>query len=166
MVFLYLRLDRGRWVVEVREIVAGDFEEVIRLGRAMHAESSFASIPFSDQRARALLDDYVRGGTRTWLVASVDGVICGFFAGYVAPYFFSEKTVAHEILWFVVPEHRKTGLGLVLLSAFESWAKGMGVSELRIGYSTDVDSPAFERLMLKRGYSRMGGNYRLENSRC
>jgi len=164
--FLYLRLGRGRWVAEVRELVEGDFDEVIRLGRAMHAESSFASIPFSDERGRALLRDYLRGGTRSWFVVCVDGVICGFFAGYVSPYFFSDERVAHEILWFVTPEHRKSGVGLMLLDAFETWAKSMGVSEIRIGYSTDVDSPAFERLMLKRGYSRMGGNYRLENSPC
>lgn len=149
---------------EIRKVEPQDFKTLVRLGREMHAESSFSGVPFSDDKAYTTLGRYVCGDDRVWYVACVDGEICGFFAGYVSPFFFSHEYVAHEILWYVVQEHRKTGLGLQLLAAFERWAKEKEVFEIRIGYSTDVDSPAFERLMQKRGYSRVGGNYRLENS--
>ena len=63
----------------------------------------------------------------------------------------------------LVKERRGSRVGLRLLDCFEHWAKERGASEVRIGYSTDINPGAFDSLMHKRGYSRVGANYRLEN---
>jgi GNAT superfamily N-acetyltransferase len=142
-----------------------DFDDVVRLGRLMHAESSYSALEFSVDRLRQIFDIYTQDRHRALILGRVNGEACGLYAGYITPYYFSEELVANDIAWFVVKERRGSTLGLRLLTAFEEWAKGMGVSEVRIGYSTDINPAAFDSLMIKRGYSRVGGNYRLERSR-
>ena len=139
-----------------------DFEDVARLGRLMHAESSYAQLAFSEDRLRQIFDVYTKDARRALILGRVNGEACGLYAGYITPYYFSNELVANDIAWFVVKERRGTSLGLRLLTAFENWAKDQGASEIRVGYSTDINPTAFDSLMLKRGYSRVGGNYRLE----
>jgi GNAT superfamily N-acetyltransferase len=132
----------------------------------MHAESSYSRLEFSEDRLREIFNQYTKKEDRILLVGLVNGEMCGLYAGYLAPYYFSRELVANDIAWFVVKERRGSRLGLRLLGAFEQWAKDNGASEVRVGYSTDINPSAFDSLMLKRGYSRVGGNYRLENSPC
>lgn len=132
----------------------------------MHEESSYSRLEFSEDRLREIFDLYLRDPNRVVFLGLMNGEACGLYAGYLAPYYFSRELVANDIAWFVVKERRGSRLGLRLLGAFEQWAKERGASEVRIGYSTDINPSAFDSLMLKRGYSRVGGNYRLENSPC
>ena len=139
-----------------------DFEDVSRLGRLMHAESSYSQLAFSEDRLRQIFEVYTKDARRALILGRVNGEACGLYAGYITPYYFSNELVANDIAWFVVKERRGTSLGLRLLTAFEKWSKDQGASEIRVGYSTDINPTAFDSLMLKRGYSRVGGNYRLE----
>jgi len=142
-----------------------DFDDVVRLGRLMHAESSYSALEFSEDRLRQIFDLYTSDDNRALILGRINGETCGLYAGYITPYYFSKELVANDIAWFVVKERRGSTLGLRLLTMFENWAKSRGVSEVRIGYSTDINPSAFDSLMIKRGYSRVGGNYRLERSR-
>ena len=150
--------------VEIREATSEDFEELEKLGREMHEESSYSSLAFSPERLRQVFSLYLRDPNKIVLLGVVNGETCGLYAGYLTPYYFSNDLVANDIAWFVTKKRRGSSLGLRLLSAFESWALDRGASEVRIGYSTDINPSAFDSLMRKRGYSRVGGNYRLENS--
>jgi len=131
----------------------------------MHAESSYSRLEFNEDRLRHIFDIYTKDSTRALILGRVNGEACGLYAGYITPYYFSNELVANDIAWFVVKERRGSSLGLRLLSAFESWAKDQGASEIRVGYSTDINPAAFDSLMIKRGYSRVGGNYRLERQK-
>jgi GNAT superfamily N-acetyltransferase len=142
-----------------------DFEDVARLGRLMHEESSYSKLEFNEDRLRHIFNIYTTDPTRALILGRVNGEACGLYAGYITPYYFSNELVANDIAWFVVKERRGSSLGLRLLTAFENWAKDQGVSEIRVGYSTDINPTAFDSLMIKRGYSRVGGNYRLERQK-
>ena len=38
-------------------------------------------------------------------------------------FYFSSDKFARDVLWYVREEHRKVGVGLVLLGLFEEWAR-------------------------------------------
>ena len=150
-------------MIEYREICPSDFDSVCALGRQMHAESSYSALEFSESRLREMFDEYLSNPNKIVLVADRDGDLVGLYAGYLSKYYFSDELVANDIAWFVIKERRGSRVGLRLLDCFEHWAKERGASEVRIGYSTDINPDAFDSLMHKRGYSRVGANYRLEN---
>ena len=129
----------------------------------MHAESSYSALEFSESRLREIFDEYLSSPNKMVFIAIRDGEPLGLYAGYLSKYYFSDELVANDIAWFVVKERRGSRVGLRLLDCFEHWAKERGASEVRIGYSTDINPDAFDSLMHKRGYSRVGANYRLEN---
>jgi GNAT superfamily N-acetyltransferase len=132
----------------------------------MHAESSYSALEFSESRLREIFDEYLSSSDKIVFIAIIairDGEPLGLYAGYLSKYYFSDELVANDIAWFVVKERRGSRVGLRLLDCFEHWAKERGASEVRIGYSTDINPDAFDSLMHKRGYSRVGANYRLEN---
>lgn len=75
--------------------------------------------------------------------------ICG---GIVFPTFWcNEKLTATETWWYVRPEARKSGTGLALMDALESWAKDAGAWRLSMMMIEDV-SPGVEKLYARRGY--------------
>ena len=150
-------------MIEYREIRPSDFEHVCFLGRKMHGESSYSKLKFSEDRLRQIFNQYLSDSLKVVFIAIRDDEPLGLYAGYLCSYYFSEELVANDIAWFVVKERRGSRVGLRLLDCFEQWAEGKGASEVRIGYSTDINPDAFDSLMHKRGYSRVGANYRLEN---
>jgi GNAT superfamily N-acetyltransferase len=150
-------------MIEYREICPSDFDLLCALGRQMHAESSYSALEFSESRLREIFEEYLSSPNKMVFVAVRDGELLGLYAGYVSKYYFSDELVANDIAWFVVKERRGSRIGLRLLDCFEHWALERGASEVRIGYSTNINPTAFDSLMHKRGYSRVGANYRLEN---
>lgn len=68
---------------------------------------------------------------KIFLSSSKEERICilseeGMIAGQTSPFMFGAKKVATELGWWVEPEHRKSGIGKLLLQAFEAWAKKVG----------------------------------------
>ena len=149
--------------IDYREIRLDDFPALSFLGSLMHKESSYSHLKFSNRRLLDTFNSYLEDSDRTVFIAMRDEEPLGLYAGYLAKYYFSDELVANDIAWFVVKEKRGSSIGLRLLSCFENWAKDRGASEVRIGYSTDINPDSFDSLMRKRGYSRVGANYRLEN---
>tara|TARA_R110000822_G_scaffold21552_2_gene68081 strand:- start:175 stop:627 length:453 start_codon:yes stop_codon:yes gene_type:complete len=150
-------------MIEYREIRSEDFPSLCVLGALMHGESSYSHLKFSKPRLLEIFNLYMSDPNRAVFIAIRDGEPLGLYAGYLSKYYFSDELVANDIAWFVIKERRGSRVGLRLLSCFETWAKDRGASEVRIGYSTDINPVAFDSLMQKRGYSRVGANYRLEN---
>lgn len=128
----------------------------------MHAEGSYADLEFSPKRVLETFDWYLEDDDKTAIIARKGETPVGLYAGYITKYYFSEETVANDIAWFVTKPLRGTRVGLRLLDMFEEWALNKGVSEVRLGFTTDINPEAFDRLMKKRGYDPLGRNYRLE----
>ena len=131
----------------------------------MHAEGSYADLEFSSKRVLETFDWYLEDDDKTAIIARKGETPVGLYAGYIAKYYFSEETVANDIAWCVTKPLRGTRVGLRLLDMFEEWALGKGVSEVRLGFTTDINPEAFDRLMKKRGYDPLGRNYRLEKKK-
>tara|TARA_R110000851_G_scaffold45939_9_gene112173 strand:- start:628 stop:1092 length:465 start_codon:yes stop_codon:yes gene_type:complete len=151
--------------VQYSEITKDDGKALVELGALMHSESSYSGLSFNPSRVLETFAWYLDDVHRTCFLAKRDGKPVGLYAGYIAKYYFSDEYVANDIAWFVVKELRGTRTGLRLLDLFENWATENGASEVRVGYSTDINPKAFNSLMKKRGYNLVGGNYRLEKAK-
>ena len=68
----------------------------------------------------------------------------------VSPSLYSKDRVALEILWWVEPDARKTGLGKELLEAFEYWAKN--IAQCSIIAVSSLDDESLDKFYNKKGY--------------
>jgi GNAT superfamily N-acetyltransferase len=150
------------YTIQRIELTKKDANDLITLGREMHSESSFSKLQFNPRRVLETFNHYLDDDNKAAFIARKGETPVGFYAGYVTKYYFSDETVASDIGWFVRKPFRGTRVGLRLLDVFEEWAEKKGASETRIGFSTNINPEAFDRLMKKRGYDAIGRNYRLE----
>lgn len=86
------------------------------------------------------------------LVIDVDGDIRGFLWGIITEMWMSGTRVATELAWFVSKEHRGKKGSLILVKAFEMWAKNKGVGHVVMADIEDVSSlgTLYQRLGYKR----------------
>lgn len=148
--------------VKYSKVTGKDGQALCELGAMMHSESSYSELEFKPTRVLETFKAYLNDDNRACFIAYEEDKPVGLYAGYMTKYYFSDEYVANDIAWFVTKEKRGTRVGLRLLDMFENWAKERGASEVRIGYSTDINPKAFNSLMQKRGYNLVGANYRLE----
>ena len=146
----------------LREMRLCDIDVVVEMvGRQMFDESAFSSLNFDDDKCRDYLARIVSRDACFGCVGEVDGRVVGFLTGFVSEYFFGRDLIATEELWYVLPEHRSSALGLGLLGAFEDWARGKGVSEVGVALWTGNDPDRVGGILERRGYGYMGGSYKL-----
>lgn len=87
------------------------------------------------------------------LVAEVDGARVGWIAGIVGQIsVWSPARIAQELMLFVLPEHRRAGIGRDLLKAFEAWAKEAGAVAITLTEQAGLDGEATGRLYASLGY--------------
>lgn len=88
-----------------------------------------------------------------------EGELVGYFVGFVAPglHYKTCLTLSMDI-FYVLPEHRGNGGGLILFKAVESEAKRRGVKRMFVGSKMHKDASwLFEKL----GYEQVETTYSL-----
>ena len=76
------------------------------------------------------------------------GIVSGILIGHML---FAGPKVAQEPMWYVLPDHRNSKLGLKLLKAYEDWARDRGCKHCIV----DCLDPSIEGLISKLGYKAM-----------
>lgn len=142
--------------VSVRAAVEADIPTLIELGAALHAESPrFRRYPYSPRKVAEMALAVIPGGGA--LVAEIDGKIVGVMAGFVVEQWFSETKVASDLTFYILPEYRKKGrAALMLVRAFEQWAKSKGAVDVVPGASTQIDPDTTRSFYEKLGYVTSG----------
>ncbi len=88
-----------------------------------------------------------------------DNQIVGVLAGIVTPHFFNyDNLFFNEFIWYVKPEHRKSGGGLLLYRALEKRCKEKGIKRIVMGH-TSYMIMEFESLYEKLGFTYLQTNY-------
>ena len=89
--------------------------------------------------------------TLRFLAARIDGQLVGYAAICVMPHLRSrDKVMATVADIYVLPECRKQGIGVSLMSEMETWLAKLGVHSVAIAEREEVPTGA---LYEKRGYS-------------
>lgn len=100
----------------------------------------------------ALARKLVEMETAKILVAENPDGIVGLFAFIIFPHYYSGETVAGEMIWYVVPEARKSNTALELLWAAERLAQELGAKKMQLTAPTDEIAGMYQKL---RGYSKV-----------
>lgn len=140
----------------IRAATAADTPAMLVLGRAMHAESRYAALPWDDAKVAELIGGLIASPDGLALVAEHDGVIVGGFLGAVDAHYFSPAKVATDFALFVAPDRRGGVLGAALLERFVAWAKARGAASVQVGITTGVHPERSARLLRACGFRDVG----------
>lgn len=80
-----------------------------------------------------------------------DGELLGVLGGIVSPDPNDGDLVAMEMFWFVRKEAR--GRGLLLIDAYEKWARARGAKRAMMGLLKALAPEVLQKTYLRRGYS-------------
>lgn len=121
------------------------------IGHAFTAEVGRAA--FNEKIFASSWTDILRLGLGEIYVASDrDGkVVAALGASFIHDSFSGEKT-ATEAFWYVLPEHRKSGIGLVLLDVFEDAAEEYQCEQILMVHFVHLGGEVLQKLYERRGY--------------
>jgi GNAT superfamily N-acetyltransferase len=86
-----------------------------------------------------------------------EGNIAGLLAGVL-----SQNVVgmaAQELMWYVVPEHRKSGVGIELIAMYEEWAKTQGVKLCSMSHYQNDTGDTLSKIFDKKGFKPIEHTY-------
>jgi GNAT superfamily N-acetyltransferase len=91
-----------------------------------------------------------------------DQKIIAVLGAAFSPDMFSGRMTATELFWYVLPEFRKTGAGLMLLDHFEERAEARGCSEILMVHFAHMGA-SLQKLYESRGFSLLEQTFRKES---
>jgi GNAT superfamily N-acetyltransferase len=138
----------------------GDLPGILRLGRAMHAESWYRDFDYSEAKLSGLFQTILTHSDFIGLIAEDKGEIMGFLAGALTEHFFGTDRYACDLCLYVTPEHRGSFTALRLIRAYEAWCRIKGVKEIHIGVSSDVSADRTGLFYQKLGFTSFSTGYR------
>jgi len=111
--------------------------DVLAIVRASLAESPFAENANAPEKLQEMIQPYLVGMSdhRTGILLHYGDQVVGVLLGLVSDIhgLAAIRRTAYEILWYVVPEHRKGKPSRMMLEAFEEWARACGCSKVLMG---------------------------------
>lgn len=130
----------------------------VRLGGDMWSESAvYASLPRSVDKMIEFAYHMRADPMSFFGVAVDDSDTChGFMIGSLAEYGFSDACFAYDRLLYVAPTMRGSVAARMLITAFETWARGRGAQRVLLGVTTGVHTERTEQLYNKLGYDTVG----------
>jgi hypothetical protein len=137
----------------IRIAEARDIPAIIAMGSRSLLEG-----PYRDQLAdkpgvtTALAEKLLTMEMAKILVCEEQDGLLGVFAFVVFPHYYSGETVAGEMIWYVVPEARKSNRALELLWAAERLAHEIGAEKMQLTAPTDEIAAMYGQL---RGYLKV-----------
>ena len=88
-----------------------------------------------------------------------DGEIVGVLAGVITAHFFDYgNKFFNEFMWYVKPDYRKSGGGLLLYRALVDRCKYFGIKRIVMGHTSYMQED-FERIFKKLGFTYLQTNY-------
>lgn len=137
----------------VRPATIKDIPKMLELGRAMHAESRFSHLPYSDDKIRALTNTVFTDDRYCAFVCEDNGVVFGMFVGFYTEFYFSSATRSCDLLLYVNKLKRSGSLAFFrLLRSYEQWAKDNNVDEIELGSSAGINDAAYVGALERIGY--------------
>jgi len=141
-----------------------DVPRLMELGAAMHAESRYARFALSPLKVeagfRAMIDSKNA-------IVLVDGdPVHSMFVGYASAFWWGDELESFDVLLYVSPERRGGMSALRLIRGYIAAAQSIGVSDIKIGTSTGIDSERTMRFFERMGFQNMGAGLHFTESRA
>ncbi|HVV59676.1 MAG TPA: GNAT family N-acetyltransferase [Gaiellaceae bacterium] len=93
-------------------------------------------------------------------MAEIGGELVGYLGGALGTYPFCDEILAHDLGFYVAPEHRRSSAAARLARAFVAWARHKGAREVQLAVSSGVDVERIGAFYERLGLNKVGGIYR------
>lgn len=149
-----------RWDRRVEEVrTKQHVEDMLLLARQHVEDVEFKHERIDEQVFRNTAELVLRDMERRMVnvfIAYVDDEPAGYLVGTALPVMHRLGIVAEQRLWYVTPDKRGTFIARHLLSAFESWARINGATQIFTGVTNKRYSERVSRMLEHLGYARVG----------
>ena len=129
-----------------------DAQELLQLGTRMTEGTAFA--PPTLEKVNKLIARPSSYGYGECAVA--DGVIVGFFCGYVGETYLNNQINAYEQGVFIAPEYRGGSIAFRMVKNFEAWARAKNAENVWMGQSVGQKQDSTLRFFERLGYACQG----------
>lgn len=143
----------------VRDGTLADGDEVIALGKKVHAESQFKDLPYLDKYVRYTLTENLGKEGVLFLVAERDSTLVGAFAAYHNNWFFTNARYAADMFLFMDISARNTLAPVMIIQRYIDWAKKMGVARINLGQTTGIETERVVKAYQAMGFTKTGSNF-------
>lgn len=153
------RNDSGGFIKSLTSLIRtaeeSDIPRIVELGSRSLQDGPYAGIikDIPEQAAKFAAQVLASGKI---LLGEEDGAIVGLLGFIITDHHFSGQRYAAELMWYVLPEHRKGGIGMKLLWEAEKAAKQSGAQDMVFTAPNDEVSALYKRF----GYEKLEVTYR------
>jgi GNAT superfamily N-acetyltransferase len=136
----------------IRKATAADIPAIVEQSREFYMTTDDAKfVPFCaatvENLARVLMEDHIM-----LVDVSADCVQRGMIGAFIAPGMFNNSvTGAHEVVWYVAPEHQSLGVGRALLAAADEERKDRGCWKLEKA-TLATSPPIADKILRSAGF--------------
>ena len=117
---------------EIRLLKEGD--DVLSMIKEFHALGPHKDEILSDDYINEVVDSYVGCDItqKMFVVLTKDDEVVGLLFAMASEggHLVIKSKIGFELVWWVDPKHRKSGMGVKLLEAFEAWGNAVGCTHL------------------------------------
>jgi RimJ/RimL family protein N-acetyltransferase len=149
-------------MIAVRMATDADAEQVARLGRQFYEAGGLNKYLFeySEDDVSALIAKTIAEPSACTIVAEDGDRIIGMAAAVSYNHFLSPSTtMAQELFWWIEPEHRGSGAGLMIMRALEDWAKSAGASVMVMVTLHGLGHERLDKIYRQDGYAPLEYSY-------
>ncbi len=138
----------------IREAAATDIPRIIEMGSRSIGEGPYSAILADKPEVTTRLAEKLLTAPNAKILVSEaeDGRVYGVFAFILFDHYYSGEFVAGEMIWYLEPEARKSGMALELLWAAEKLAHDMGAKKMQLTAPTEEIAAMYTKL---RGYRKV-----------
>jgi len=133
----------------IRLITKDDIDRVLPLVEAFYEESlKYFGFPMSREATILSIEQHIKNESA--LVMEEEGKIVGVIGGHFIQFLGSDFKAFQEVMWYILPEHRKNGLKL--FKETERHCKSIGISAIIMCYMANLNSEKMKKFYKAQGY--------------
>lgn len=145
--------------MSIREATEEDIFDVLVLAREFSKEAP-RTHKWSKEKTEVFCRAAIENSNTTLLVLEEDEEIVGAIVGLLNEMYMSQTVIATELAWFVSKDYRGKRGSILLLKAFEEWAKDSNADYVCMGDIHGILT--LEKLYTRMGYSKCETTYMKE----
>lgn len=152
----------------IRLATQDDEEHLEQICHKFFQTTNHNDLTYSRQKVKTLIRSFTGGDIDTHIFLLAEdklGTIFSILAGFTTEHIFTDNKIAYELIWYVDPLYRHRKDNLLIIKAYEAWAKRVGCSHCSMGNRrgvSDSKEDALERYYLKNNYKIIETIYKKE----
>lgn len=135
----------------IRHATFLDRDAIVAFVKEFYPQTHYAKqAEFDDETVTELTEFLIRTGIV--LLATEEENIIGILGAGIRPHVFNKSVLScHEFIWYVTPEHQKSGLGVALIERADNLRQLRGCVSFQM-MRLDNSSPYLDKVFLPLGF--------------